>query len=238
MITNHLPQRQSRVEYKYLITFKRFLMLKDLLASLFDKDPHHQQDGYPVHSVYYDTQGYDYFHEKIQGEFFHRKARLRTYGLEPFDGPSFFEIKYKYNETGYKERFAIPSRVSLLDLGHQMQIHDSQCLEILGSSPIFPVCSVFYKRQAYSLQSPDGVLRVNLDSEIACGFESNHQDGYDLLFPEGSAVLELKAPDRHHLESVASLLKLAHKGRTTFSKYISCMNVFYTHYLVETPNEF
>ncbi|MCY4380204.1 MAG: VTC domain-containing protein [Proteobacteria bacterium] len=227
-----------RVEYKYLIGRERFVILKDLCDHLLTRDPNDHGTGYPVHSVYFDTQGYDYYHEKIHGEYFHRKARLRTYGLRPFSGPSYFEIKYKYHDDGYKSRVRIPDQVSLLDLGHRIQMASYQNHVILGNRAIFPVCSVFYQRKAYYLIGQAGTVRLNLDFDIACGFEGHHHDDYEPLFPDGEVVLEVKADHRGYLTDLTEILTLAEKGRTTFSKYISCMNVFYSHYLMEIPHEF
>lgn len=247
-MSHDLSPIHPRVEYKYIISPERAAILSDLLDTLMIKDPHQDPShhaGYPVTSVYYDTLNYDFYHEKIEGEYFHRKARLRTYGLEPFKGTSFFELKYKYHDDGYKHRTPIARPMPLLDLGQMMQLGSCENREILGASEILPICTVFYRRKAYSAP---GMIRVNLDSSVACCFEelpyvmgSKNQISHDRkenLFPHGEVVLEIKAPHRGHLEDLSEIMKIASERRMTFSKYTSCMNLIYSEYLMETPHGF
>ena len=255
-MSRDLSPIHPRVEYKYIISPERAATISDLLDAIMIKDPHQDKshhEGYPVTSVYYDTLNYDFYHEKIEGEYFHRKARLRTYGLEPFKGPSFFELKYKYHDDGYKHRTPIDRPIPLLDLGQMMQLGSCETREILGGSEILPICTVFYRRKAYSVP---GMIRVNLDSSVACCFEelpyrpdsldSKHpktgthtpQDRKENLFLHGEVVLEIKAPHRGHLDHLSEIMKIASERRMTFSKYTSCMNLIYSEYLMETPHGF
>lgn len=242
---------QPRTEYKYIISYERALILAELFESMLLPDEHNQPRGYPVLSVYYDTAHYDFFHEKIEGEFCHRKARLRTYGLETLQGPSFFEIKYKYHDDGYKHRVPVRSCPSLLELGQTMQFADPERRLLLGPQPILPVCCVFYRRKAYKLHTAQGEIRLNLDSEIAWRCETpppqaeptppllthpRHVDQHDLLFFGGEVILEIKAQHRFHLRDLEDIFTIASSRRTTFSKYISCMNLAYSHQLLETPH--
>lgn len=233
---------QPRTEYKYIISYERSLILAELFEAMLIPDQHNQPGGYPVLSVYYDTAHYDFFHEKIEGEFCHRKARLRTYGLETLQGTSFFEIKYKYHDDGYKHRVPVHACPSLLELGQTMQFADPERRLLLGPQPILPVCCVFYRRKAYKLRSTHGEVRLNLDSEIAWRCEAQpisiarHVDQHDLLFFGGEVILEIKAAHRFHLQELEDVFTIASSRRTTFSKYISCMNLAYSHQLLETPH--
>ena len=232
---------KERVEYKYLVPFEKSVDLASLWDEVLTKDPYYEKMAapYPVSSVYYDTLGYDYYHEKIEGEYFHRKARLRTYGREPFQGPSYFEIKYKFHDDGYKKRIPLHSEnasMDLLTLGWGVQYGDREVAEILGSTPIYPVCHVLYGRRAYYLYTRTGeMLRINIDEKIHLLSE---EGGEDPVFPHGEAVVEVKCPHRGWWPELAEVLKMVAYPRCTFSKYISALNVFYSHYLQETPHEF
>ena len=242
---------KPRTEYKYIISFEKSLILADLFETMLRPDKHNQAAGYPILSVYYDTADYDFFHEKIEGEFYHRKARLRTYGLSVFAGPSFFEIKYKYHDDGYKHRIAVDGCDSLMELAQSMQFDDPERRLLLGTKPILPVCCVFYRRKAYTFMGNHGEIRLNLDSEIAWRSEISsftlshlssvplrHQDHHDLLFYDGSVVLEIKADHRLHLGELEDIFAIARQRRMTFSKYISCLNLAHSSQLMETPYGF
>lgn len=231
-----------RCETKYIISAEHAHTLDAWLESMTIADPHNLKTGYPILSVYYDTQSHDYYHEKIDGEFYHRKARLRTYGLDTLKGPSFFEIKYKYHDDGYKKRVCLSeSEVSSIEeLGSLMQFGDAENRMLLGSRPIYPVCCVFYRRKAYKCLTSNGMIRLNLDTQIcwrSSGFNSLY-DQHHLLFPNGEVVLEIKAPHRRHLDKIMDVLIMGGERRTTFSKYISCMNLAYSTQLMETPHGF
>ena len=236
-----LTPSQGRVEYKYLTPYAKSIELACLWDEMLPKDPYYQKQGgpYPVSSVYYDTQGYDFYHEKVEGEYFHRKARLRTYGNFPFRGPCFFEIKYKLHDDGYKKRVPMAAQhhaAGLLPLGWQMQLHDGATRQILGPQPLYPVCHVAYERRAYFLHCSSGeVVRLNIDSHMQLRFEAGRHDQADVLFPHSQAIIEVKAPSRGWWPELAAILTMISEPRTTFSKYISALNVLYSHNLMEGP---
>ncbi|MCY4444313.1 MAG: VTC domain-containing protein [Proteobacteria bacterium] len=232
-----------RVEYKYLVTQQRAMELEDIFHHILIQDRHSLNSAYYVSSVYYDTKDLSYYHEKIEGEFLHRKARLRTYYSSGKKGDSYFEVKYKYHDDGYKQRIKIDKKMaqtSLLQLGHEMQSHYPQITYILGNEPIFPICHVGYRRQAYYLNIHQHTVRINIDSHICLLSENmeNKDDTDDFIFPNHQAIVEVKMPHRGFSEHISELLKMIGTRRETFSKYISCLNTFYSHYKMETPSEF
>ena len=80
---------------------------------IFQSDTFNCNGGYPVSTIYYDTPTLDFYYDKVNGEHTHKKARLRTYGKEIFEGPTFFEIKYKSNEDQIKKRISLDERLTL-----------------------------------------------------------------------------------------------------------------------------
>ena len=233
-----------RVEYKYIIAPTLTQQVFDLLDYTLVCDQHCIKNGYyNVSSLYYDTEDFDFYYEKIEGEFHHRKARIRTYGLRPFDGTCFFEIKYKYNENSYKKRMILfdcaKSKHTTINnseilsnsrssLGYELQLSDLTNIQILGIKPIFPVCHVLYKRKAYHLNTHQGKVRVNLDWHIVASTQFNDYNCIeDYVFPKGHIILEIKAPSRNFFSQLGELLELITAARTTFSKYICAVNVLH-----------
>lgn len=231
-----------RVEYKYLVNHWKMQHLMHYFDSMLHKDPHYDSEPYGVCSVYYDTLGLEYYHEKIEGEYFHKKARLRTYGDHPLQGDTYFEVKYKYHDDGFKKRIKITDTkyqaLPLMDIGFAMQSYDSQMEQILGEDLIFPVCCVHYKRRAYSLQLHGMSIRINIDHHIRVVSEGGRSEYSDEIFPEGHGIVEVKSLHRRSFPHLAEILKEVGEPRTTFSKYISAMNVLYSQYKMETPYEF
>lgn len=241
-------ERGHRVEYKYLVRRDKAVQLAEVFDTILSPDPFYGDCGepYTVSTVYYDTSDYQYYHEKIEGEFSHRKARLRTYGPAPRQGPGYFEIKYKYCDDGYKIRIPLTGAgggwvrgtlpTELVDLGWALPTSVPRVLEVLGPGPLFPVVHVVYERCAYSLRCRSGdELRVNIDTSIRAIDESG---GSDAVFPHGEAVVEVKAPHRGWWPELAEILKMVGSPRATFSKYVSAVNVISSHYFTESPREF
>ena len=265
-----------RVEYKYILNSKQIHQVMDLLSSSLTSDQFSQESGYDVSSVYYDTQDFDYYFEKLEGEYQHRKARLRTYAKKPFLGDTYFEIKYKYNENSYKKRTKLFSYscqknsksaknnqntlklnfannqnlvkksnksngedynlklllTSMSSLGYELQMADLVNMQILGAKPIFPVCHVLYKRKAYYLMMGAIKIRVNVDFQIVASTEYKKTHDYeDFIFPDGGGVLEIKAPTRSYYSELGELLEIVSGARSTFSKYVSAVNVVYPQLL-------
>lgn len=214
-----------RVEYKYLLTKERYLDLKCTFDLLLSKDNYSKKGSYDVSSVYYDTENLEYYYDKANGEYKHTKMRLRTYGKEPFSGPTYFEYKIKENEDQYKRRIRFTELMSLWDVPSYVAEKDLDFFDHMPADLLVPTCHVFYKREAYFAGSGEKTLRLNFDSDIMMCRPGKKFENESVVFPDGHVVLEVKTPTREFFPLVKDLLSDVPLMRTTFSKYATGVNV-------------
>ena len=101
----------NRFELKYLLPHKQAREFVRAISGHVHTDDNAQHDGfYKVASLYYDSPGLLCYWEKLDGEKYRRKVRVRTYGVEPKD--AFVEIKQRYNLSVQKRRCRLPIDVA------------------------------------------------------------------------------------------------------------------------------
>jgi hypothetical protein len=198
----------NRFEYKYLLRQEDLAAFAQELAPFVRADDYSGEHGYPVHSVYWDSSDLIFFWEKIDGEKFRRKLRLRTY---QGGGGAFIEIKQRTDRTVQKRRVLWPlGRVrAVFDAGHLdlEALTEQESRERVFAEALFlcrhyqlgPRMAVRYRRRAwFGLHERD--LRITYDTRLrydpreldpARPFET----GKALLEP-GLGVLEIKFDDR------------------------------------------
>ena len=98
----------QRYEFKYHIPTQFADKLVPALLKYMDFDPHvkgNKDNAYEVHSIYLDSPNLKNYHEKIEGDLFRKKLRMRSYTKDvKKDTPIFVEIKRKYNMVIIKDR--------------------------------------------------------------------------------------------------------------------------------------
>ena len=72
-------KKQFRHEFKYLITPHEYYVLKSRLAPIMRSDPHAQDGGYHIRSLYFDDAYDSSLNEKGAGVYFREKFRIRVY---------------------------------------------------------------------------------------------------------------------------------------------------------------
>ena len=168
-------------------------------------DPYCCNDSaYMVNSLYFDTGSYDFFSQKIEGEKYRYKVRLRSYGQQ--ESKVFLEMKKKINNCIYKVRGHAPYADVCSRLPGPMQDNGTlfgsdgcfdgvdEILLLARRLKIRPTVQVCYRRQALMGQN-DNRLRITFDQDIVsrhprCGL--SFTDESDRLFPHGITVLEIK----------------------------------------------
>ncbi len=99
--------RFDRYELKYILHHQQAKAVLDTIAPYVKGDANAGTDGfYKVTSLYFDSPGLDAYWEKLDGEKFRRKVRVRTYGTEAPD--AFIEIKQRLNLGVAKRRTILP----------------------------------------------------------------------------------------------------------------------------------
>ena len=97
----------NRFELKYLLHYRAAREFVEAISPHVRTDANAEGDGfYKVSSLYYDSPALSAYWEKMDGEKFRRKVRVRTYGPSPQD--AYIEIKQRYNLSVQKRRCRFP----------------------------------------------------------------------------------------------------------------------------------
>ena len=200
----------NRYEIKYLIDEMAVPALREALAARMDTDPHSPHGGYPVSSLYYDTDSLLFYWEKIEGLKFRRKLRVRLYG-DPADCTDDttvqVEIKQRVNRVTQKRRMPLPygeAREWLDEFRHptcapEYQGFANEVSGLLTSLNLRPVATTGYLREAFVGRGADTGLRVTIDHRVHgrdrdFHFASGAENRF--IIPPKLAIVELKADER------------------------------------------
>ncbi len=151
----------NRFELKYLVHYKQAQALKEMIGPHVTQDENAGFDGYyKISSLYYDSSDLKCYWEKLDGESFRRKVRVRTYGAHPEE--AFLEIKQRLNLTVQKRR----CRATLAEITERMAAICNGRLE----SALDPVYDeVFVLARRYRLDRSGRVQRQHQRSSPTTG---------------------------------------------------------------------
>jgi hypothetical protein len=167
----------NRFELKYIADRALAERFRDQLAAKLDRDAHGIDGFYPVWSQYYDSRDLRAYWEKIDGERFRRKLRIRHYGT-PDDlsdtRPVWVEIKQRVNRVTQKRRVRLPYAEALrLCAGREPATVEAadratadEILALVAQRRLRPISAIGYVREAYLGRAEDSGLRVTIDSRI------------------------------------------------------------------------
>ena len=162
----------NRFELKYLLHHRVAREFVEAIHPHVHTDANAEGDGfYKVASLYYDSPSLACYWEKIDGEKFRRKVRVRTYGTQPTE--AFVEIKQRYNLSVQKRRCRFP-----LDEANKTMDEVLRGSYTGGKDPVFdevflltrcndlePKIVVSYNRQAF-FDNHKQDLRITIDRNI------------------------------------------------------------------------
>lgn len=197
----------NRFELKYLLEVDRARRFLADLGGYCRMDPHSDPErGYSVYSLYWDTPDLECFWEKVDGQKYRRKLRLRRYG----DGASVFvEIKQRIDRTVQKRRARMDSEAAAEmfsaagvgpDAGHgELDPVLQEALYLAHRRRLEPKLAVLYRRLAY-FGNYDSELRITLDTRVqydahALDIRKPFETGKYALEPK-LGVLEIKFNER------------------------------------------
>jgi len=172
-----------RNEFKYFVHNSKMETLRNMILPFVKYDKFSQimpEKHYTVRSIYFDTQAFDFYFEKVEGLKHRKKFRLRGYNTN--DGGSdlvFFEIKRKYEQPILKNRAPV-SYNGALEIFRGGQIDN-----FITNTPKFPVAIenanrfffhyyqrhlrpvilVIYEREAF-VGVNDNTIRVTFDKNL------------------------------------------------------------------------
>ena len=157
-------------------------------------DPHGSgpfRDQYGVVSLYLDTAAHDVYHRR--GSYGRSKYRIRHYES---DEAAFLERKLRTRLRLTKRRTRIPiEAVSKLRLDDPDPTHPAYWFfRRVLLRRLHPVCVIRYSRTARMADTPEGPVRMTLDTSVIAGATDRVTLTPDTVFPlvDGQMILELK----------------------------------------------
>ncbi len=215
----------NRYELKYILPRDKADTMAAELGDYLDFDDHGGGGGqYNVTSVYYDTDNYKAYWDKIEGHPFRRKVRIRVYNYLPLETSEtreamtpesrcFVEIKQRQNKRLQKKRVFIPYRWAIaLCNGQESDEHviglsasDKRVVQeiqyLAQTLHLRSACLVSYDRLAFNGGVYDPGLRVTFDTNLKCrahALSLLKQDAAENHFflPPDWCVMEVKFNNR------------------------------------------
>jgi len=219
-----------RHELKYMLNERDYLWLRNKVAALMPLDAHadSQSRGYHIRSLYYDDAYDSALFEKVDGDPYRQKYRIRIYQLS--DRYILLERKAKAAHCTVKDSARISrEQCDRLLGGDYGVLHESPSPLLkdfygaIVSRQLRPKVLVDYFREAYTY--PAGNVRVTFDLDIHSG-----QYAQDLfsgrlsslpVLPCGQHVMEVKY-DAFLPQPVQALIQGMPGERIAVSKYVLC----------------
>lgn len=171
----------SRYELKYLLTRQQYDDFIDILPNYLEPDTSGDAHGrYTITSLYYDSDDYRAYWDKIEGHKFRRKVRVRVYGQQTVtpDTRCFVEIKQRINKTLQKKRVVMSYSSAEALCGHGESIPEEEGLSatdrdivseiryLQATLQLRPACVVSYDRRAFDGSDYEDGLRITFDTNL------------------------------------------------------------------------
>ncbi len=175
---------------------------------------------YPIMSLYFDTNNFDFYEQKIEGLQEHNKVRLRQYKSYFDKGEKvYLESKQKRGMTQIKKRvFFSTYSLAIESLSDTKTYFGALNL----SKGLQPTVLVKYERLAYESFSDDRRLRVTFDRNL----KSEHpnsimKNSANILEINGNEyiIMEVKYSEKRLPLYLTKILKYYNFQNTSISKY-------------------
>lgn len=235
-----------RHEYKYIISMKQAMLLKERMAGIMSYDTNTGDIGtYEIRSLYFDDQYDTYYYQNEAGTDPRAKFRIRIYNGS--DERILLEKKTKHNGMTKKQKQILTmTQYEMLTgfskdemesgeachIGHHLwnfeNIHEEtslvQELMILKQTKLMqPKVIVSYERTPFI--EKNGNVRVTFDDGIGStqAFDTFFDSYMHVrsIMPKGQTLMEVKY-DEFLPVYIKEALETGHLQQTTFSKYYLC----------------
>jgi hypothetical protein len=231
-----------RYEFKYLVPEVTADRIRDFISVYLEPDEFTDPlsgRGYPVHSLYLDSNDLKLCRQTLQGEKNRFKLRIRFYD-DKKDNPVFFEIKRRVTDVILKQRAAVwrtavpdllggklPTMSMLVKASEKGARALKDFHDLTRSINAIPAAYTSYIRAAYEPPS-DNRYRVTFDTELKAGAFRNQLgigdlDQWSKPTIDGT-VVELKFTDRRPNWMNECVQRFQLK-RISVPKYVECVNM-------------
>jgi hypothetical protein len=242
-LLQHVRRSANRFELKYIVSHDRVAPFVDALSPyLVDDRNVAGERGYPVYSVYWDSEDWTLFWEKIEGLKNRRKLRVRRYA----DGKhGFIEIKHRMDRTLQKRRSRLPLTTIYETFRGEEDVAwrpEAEGDDGQGTDPVVaeatylreryrlrPRMAVSYQRRAFfGKYDPD--LRITFDTRLqydphALDIAEPFETGRYIVDPR-VVIMEVKFSERAPVW-LCNLLSSFDFKMTRLSKYCSAVDLAY-----------
>lgn len=181
----------KRYELKFVITNDTYSQLLKTLSPYLTVDTNGNKEGcYTISSIYYDTVNNLFHQERMLGQSFRQKLRMRVYNKVSVNDWAYLEIKQKHKKVVNKRRTLIKLKDAYNFLEQEKPLGNSFPFEvsnhqILKEIDFFknlyqlePRVIVSYERQAFEAIE-DNSIRVTFDKDL-------RKRNYDFRLENGS----------------------------------------------------
>lgn len=224
-----------RQELKFMIPNSIVDIIIPELLSFMKYDSFSQDGPYGIHSIYFDTQDWQAFYAKMDGDIHREKFRIRSYVAHPKEEENvFLEIKEKYNSTVYKRR--IPVLLSQARdvasgeaIGISSRVIDQWRYAVIRNT-LKPKVLNSYTRLAFMSDIYPG-LRITIDQNLEYSMVNDidfKQAERKSFWTQGTSVIEVKF-DHYVPRFVIDILRRHNLAQGPVSKY--CDSVI-SHFLL------
>lgn len=226
-----------RYEIKYLIRQSQHHDLRERFLKYMEADPHANPNtnGYFNHSIYFDSNHFQFYLEKHEGMQHRIKPRLRAYRLAMDAPPSslYLELKSRTDRVVFKEREKITAAVAdeLMDIGpleYSPIFQESQSLSkfyyLYKRFGLRPSVAVIYHREALKSSIYPG-LRITFDTRLQSSRNLDLNAGpsaFRYSLPPALSILEVKF-NRKVPSIVLEDIRKFSLTQSTFSKFAVCV---------------
>ena len=202
----------NRFELKYLISYDTALKLQEDLKNYVIPDAYAKETNglYTLSSLYYDTDDYRFYWEKIDGIKYRRKLRIRQYETtEPLNDDSlvYVEIKQRVDRVTQKRRVPMKYKDALLlcnewIIPEHEKVDEATLFEIyemIKQHNLRPSCITSYVRNAYFWTDYDSWLRVTFDTNIRYrtkNLDLSDKQIWEFMISPNMVIMEVKANER------------------------------------------
>lgn len=171
----------NRYELKYILTQDQCQTFIEILPNYLEPDAIGDEYGrYNITSLYYDTEDFRAYWDKIEGHKFRRKVRIRVYDQQQVtpETSCFVEIKQRINKTLQKKRVVMSyaSADALCGAGASIEEEGelsaadreivSEIRYLQSTLQLQPACIVSYDRMAFDGGEYDDNLRITFDTNL------------------------------------------------------------------------
>ena len=200
----------NRFELKYLVSTSLIEPLECEFQKYLIPDHHGDKKGwYALKSLYYDTDDYQFYREKIDGVKYRRKLRIRYYEKEEDlteDDLVFVEIKQRIDRTTqkrripvtYKDALALCDERKLIEVEEKDRRVRDEIYEMLWNYDLHPTCITSYFRHARVGGEFDPGLRITFDTNIRKRTEDldlSSKKLWEFMVAPDKAIMEIKVND-------------------------------------------